>query len=176
MDDNDDLLWQNALAGVKPLKGNHVKTAVQPPAKRTYHTLHTGIRPRDPIFPTPNRQPGGRELDKNTAERLRKGKIRPDRTLDLHGETQASAERLLRTVIIRAYERHERCILVITGKGPPPGSEPPPPGERVRGVLRRVVPEWLAAPPLNAIVLHAVAARPEDGGAGALYVFLRRHR
>jgi DNA-nicking Smr family endonuclease len=43
-------------------------------------------------------------------------------------------------------------------------------------VLRRVVPHWLRLPELRALVLGFEEAAPQHGGAGALYVRLRRRR
>jgi DNA-nicking Smr family endonuclease len=43
-----------------------------------------------------------------------------------------------------------------------------------RGILRRMVPTWLAAPDMRAVVIGFDEAGPGHGGAGALYVRLRR--
>jgi DNA-nicking Smr family endonuclease len=40
--------------------------------------------------------------------------------------------------------------------------------------LRRIVPHWLGAPDLRAVVLGFEEAGRAHGGAGALYVRLRR--
>ena len=56
---------------------------------------------------------------------------------------------------------------MITGKGS---------GPAFSGVLRSQVPQWLALPPLNAIVLQLAEAHRSHGGSGALYVYLRRNR
>ena len=67
-------------------------------------------------------------------------------------------------------------MLVITGKG---GEEQRRSarrlaGERQRGVLRRNVPHWLEEPELRPIVLSFTQAGVRHGGAGALYVQLRK--
>jgi DNA-nicking Smr family endonuclease len=54
---------------------------------------------------------------------------------------------------------------VITGKGV--GGD---------GVLRRRVPEWLAAPPIRPHVAGVSEAHRRHGGDGALYVALKRRR
>jgi len=60
-------------------------------------------------------------------------------------------------------------VLVITGKG---GAED---GDAsARGVLRRQVPLWLSASGLREAVIAFAPAAAEHGGAGALYVRLRR--
>jgi DNA-nicking Smr family endonuclease len=46
--------------------------------------------------------------------------------------------------------------------------------QQERGVLRRLVPQWLAEPELRAIVLSYDTAGARHGGEGALYVRLRR--
>ena len=84
-----------------------------------------------------------------------------------HGMTQAEAHGALSAYLDRAQGATRRCILVITGKG------------RVSengGVLRTMVPRWLNAPATRARVLAIAPAQPKDGGAGALYVLLRRLR
>jgi DNA-nicking Smr family endonuclease len=60
-----------------------------------------------------------------------------------------------------------RTVLVITGKG---GF-----GD-ARGVLREAVPRWLNEGDLRPRVLSCAWAQPKHGGAGALYVLLRRQR
>jgi DNA-nicking Smr family endonuclease len=55
-------------------------------------------------------------------------------------------------------------VLVITGKG-----------ALGDGVLRRRTPEWLAEPPLRSVVAGVSEAHRARGGAGALYVALKRN-
>jgi len=57
----------------------------------------------------------------------------------------------------------KRCVLVITGHGRISG-----------GVLKASVPRWLAEPELRRHVLAIAPAQPQHGGAGALYLLLRR--
>ncbi len=65
-------------------------------------------------------------------------------------------------------------MLVITGKGAPGGERGPDGAER--GVLRRMVPHWLAAADMRAVVVGFEEASRGHGGAGALYVRIRRRR
>ncbi len=106
-------------------------------------------------------------LDKRTAQRLKRGQLAIDGRIDLHGMTQAEAHGALTAYLERAQGSTRHCILVITGKG------------RVSengGVLRVMAPRWLNAPANRARVLAIAPAQPKDGGAGALYVLLRRLR
>jgi DNA-nicking Smr family endonuclease len=59
-----------------------------------------------------------------------------------------------------------RYVLVITGKG----------RDQEQGILRRQVPLWLEAPDLRGLVVGFDTADTGHGGAGALYVRVRRKR
>ncbi|TCZ75519.1 Smr/MutS family protein, partial [Lysobacter sp. N42] len=87
--------------------------------------------------------------------------------IDLHGMTRQAAHGALANYIHRAADRGLRCIIVITGKGSAGGEA---------GVLRREVPHWLNQPDLRPRIVSFVQAQPRHGGAGALYVLLRRRR
>lgn len=106
--------------------------------------------------------------------RLRRGKIRPEARIDLHGMTVAEAHPALAGFLTDAHSRGRRLVLVITGKGGngDDGGFPFP----SRGVLRRQVPHWLQTGALAAIVLQISPAHIRHGGEGAYYVYLRRQR
>jgi DNA-nicking Smr family endonuclease len=104
-------------------------------------------------------------IDGGTQKRLFRGDVTIDARLDLHGFNATQAQRKLTQFLGQARLSGYRCILVITGKG-----------ARGEGVLRSSVPDWLKRPPLSDLVLAIAQAKPRDGGAGALYVLLRRQR
>jgi DNA-nicking Smr family endonuclease len=60
-------------------------------------------------------------------------------------------------------------VLIITGKGKIGG-------ESERGVLRRQVPQWLSQPEFRPLVIGFGEAHIGHGGAGALYVRIRRSK
>lgn len=106
-------------------------------------------------------------LDRRTAERLRRGALAIDGRLDLHGMTQEEAHRALDAFLARAAQAGKRCVLVITGKG----------GRSLGdGVLRAAVPRWLNEAPNRGRLLAFAPAQPQHGGAGALYLLLKRRR
>ncbi|MBM3488759.1 MAG: DNA mismatch repair protein MutS, partial [Alphaproteobacteria bacterium] len=83
------------------------------------------------------------------------------------GRTLAEAHALLARFLVRAAADGTRTVLVITGHG----------ARRDGGsALRRELPHWLNAPDLRPLVLALVPAAPQDGGAGAFYVLLKRRR
>jgi len=125
------------------------------------------------VLKTAPRGPRPPGLDGNTAERLRRGLLEPQARIDLHGLTESAAHRALVTFLRGAKARELRLVLVVTGKGAR-SDQPAAPFERPRGVLRTMTPRWLAEPELAAFVVDVRQAHVRHGGAGALYVYLRK--
>ncbi|MFZ1990887.1 MAG: Smr/MutS family protein [Alphaproteobacteria bacterium] len=94
----------------------------------------------------------------------------------MHGLKQHAAHSRLVHFISRASEEGHKAVLIITGKGTPRGDEEGVmPSER-RGVLRAQVPLWLEEAPLSVYVRGVKSAGPRHGGAGALYVLIKRKK
>jgi DNA-nicking Smr family endonuclease len=108
-----------------------------------------------------------RGVDRAHLLRLRRGEVRVERRVDLHGLSAGEARRELAAEVEDAFVAGERCLLVIHGRGLRSESGP---------VLKDGVVAWLTAPPLAGRVLAFASALPRDGGAGASYVLLRRAR
>ena len=133
------------------------------------------IKPK--ASPRATKKPGGSGgLDGNTQDRLNRGLIAPDATLDLHGMTQDRAHRTLIRFLANARERDNRLIVVVTGKGNPRPADAAAWTESPHGVLKEMVPRWLAEPDLKALVARVQPAHVRHGGGGALYVYLRKSR
>lgn len=115
------------------------------------------------------------QLDRRTAEKLRKGKIRIEARLDLHGKNQNQAHELLNNFITQSANQGLRCVLVITGKGKSRLLSEKIIEPEV-GVLKRKVPEWLEEKIFSQHILRVAQAHPKDGGSGALYIYLKRQR
>lgn len=112
-------------------------------------------------------------LDGGWDKRIAKGTLQPDFTIDLHGETLASAHAKLNRALSLAIRNEARILLLITGKAATDNPRLPP---TTRGVIRASVKDWLAASPHSAHIAAIRGAHPRHGGAGALYVILRRGR
>ncbi|MEH6404378.1 MAG: Smr/MutS family protein [Sneathiella sp.] len=117
-------------------------------------------------------------IDRNTSEKLRKGRMIIEGRADLHGLTQKEAHSKLRSFLGSAHRNGKRCVLVITGKGSSieKTDDASFMGGGRKGVLREEVPKWLSAPDLRRLVLDYRIAQAKHGGGGALYVLLRRAR
>jgi DNA-nicking Smr family endonuclease len=125
-------------------------------------------KPRRPAGPPPLAP-----LERRLKRDLARGRAAVDSVLDLHGMTQAEAHHALRGFLVQAQIQDFRLVIVITGKGARADRDNTD-WFHETGVLRRVVPHWLREPDLRSIVLGFEEAGPGHGGAGALYVRLRR--
>jgi DNA-nicking Smr family endonuclease len=106
------------------------------------------------------------DLPVDALRRLRRGALPVDARLDLHGLTAERAHQELAAFLRTTRARGERCVLVIHGKGDhSPGGV---------GVLRGEIAAWLSQGSASDQVAAFATARPDDGGAGAVYVLLRR--
>ena len=105
--------------------------------------------------------------------------MEPEAKLDLHGLTEATAHRALVTFLRGTQVRGLKLVLVVTGKGRRRADDEPFDLElvaRSRGVLKTMVPRWLKEPELARFVATFGEAHRRHGGAGALYVYLRKPR
>ncbi|WP_412504278.1 Smr/MutS family protein [Roseovarius sp. SYSU LYC5161] len=113
-------------------------------------------------------------MDRKSFGKLKRGKLKPEARIDLHGMTIDQAHPALMSFIMREHAKGRRLVLVITGKGRVRDEGGPIP---VRpGVLRQNLPHWLSTPPLSQLVLQVTDAHLKHGGGGAFYVYLRRPR
>ena len=117
--------------------------------------------------------PNHNTLDATWDKRLRNGQASPDFTIDLHGETLASAHIRLNQCLHIAIRSGARLILLITGR---PARDNPRLPPTSRGVIRASVGDWLAASPHASHIAAVRNAHPRHGGAGAMYLILKRAR
>jgi DNA-nicking Smr family endonuclease len=156
----DGALWHEAMRGVAPLSGRPPSPPARPPVAEA--------RPSSPQHKAlPPLAAGFAGVDRATGERLKRGLYPIEAQLDLHGMTQADAHRALSSFVAASREAGRRCVLVITGRGL---------NSDERGILRCAVPRWLDEPGMRPSLLAIAPARPRHGGAGALYLLLRRRR
>lgn len=94
--------------------------------------------------------------------------------LDLHGFTREQARKRLSQFLARCQGYGYLWVLVITGKGRRNLNNEDPYDTPARAILRDLVPQWLEEPVFRSIVSAYTAAKPQDGGGGALYIRLKR--
>ena len=159
----DLLLWREAIRSVTPLRG---RAAPGSPAQGLPPPVAVEeMRTAEPCRPPALNHFSG--IDRANAERLKRGLHPIEARLDLHGKTQAAAHHALAAFIHSSSDAGRRCVLVITGRGFGPSGP---------GVLKSAVPRWLEEVGLRGKILAIAPAQPRDGGAGALYLLLRRRR
>lgn len=113
-------------------------------------------------------------LERKLKQKLSRGRMTADAAIDLHGLRQGEAHVALLRFLDRGQRQGFRVVLVVTGKGGRVREDEWGSGEGTTGVLRRQVPLWLALPEFRTLVLGWEEAGRPHGGAGALYVRLRR--
>ena len=168
LSDDERVLWSTITRSIAPLKGR--KRAEDAAEIAPAETRSTARPAASPAATPPRRTtpPPLAPIDRRTKQRLARGATEIGGRLDLHGLTQAEAHAALARFLHGAQARDVKVVLVITGKG---GSD----GEG-RGVLKRQVPMWLEGAELRSLVIGYDNAGIGHGGAGALYVRVRRAR
>ena len=107
-------------------------------------------------------------LDPRLLTRLRRGEFAVQDHIDLHGMIQPDAKLALQQFVIKSVGKGMRTVLVVHGRGlGSPGGRP---------VLKHAAAQWLSHGEIGAHVHAFATAKPQDGGAGAMYVLLRRDR
>jgi len=183
LDSEERALWETVTKQIKPLrrrpktKTEALEIAVQANEEAAAEKTTAGsVRSSAPakqitVESRPkNAPPPLVALGRRERSHLARGRKEIEARLDLHGMTQARAHRALIGFLSRASEDGLTFVLVITGKGRSGALE------SERGVLRRQVPEWLGLPEFRSLVVGFEEASIGHGGAGALYVRLRRAR
>ncbi|MCZ4272248.1 Smr/MutS family protein [Maritalea porphyrae] len=145
------------------------------PLAKSWAPLATHIHNTDRHLPHFNSVSLAPKADKPMDQKLRRkiarGRISIDATLDLHGMRQFEAHSALIHFISVSFHRGDRNVLVITGKGVKRTGYAE---FEQKGVLRNLVPRWLKEPALIHMVAGIDAAAQNHGGAGALYVRLKK--
>jgi len=113
-------------------------------------------------------------MDNKSFGKMKRGKLKPEARIDLHGKTLAEAHSELLAFILGSQAVGRRLVLVITGKGKDRDDGGPIPTRF--GVLRHQVPQWMTLPPISQAILQVTPAHLKHGGHGAYYVYLRRSR
>ena len=186
-------LWLRVAATVKPIKRALVPPSSSGEGQRDladFLPSRSGVGPRTQTrpgvcttapTPTPPLKGRGLEarpsahhgLDASWDRRFAKGVIAPDFTLDLHGHSLDAAWSRLEHGLALAHAQGARVVLVITGRPRP--ADPADRG-RQRGAIRAKLMDWLASGSHAAKIAAVRGAHPRHGGAGAVYVVLRRGR
>jgi DNA-nicking Smr family endonuclease len=105
-------------------------------------------------------------IDRRLLKRLRAGEYAVQGHVDLHGLRQDEAKERVARFLLESRRAGKRCVLIVHGRGLHSKDQLP--------VLKQAVRSWMERGQLARSVLAFATARPSDGGAGAMYVLLRR--
>ena len=177
--DEDREYFRSQIGDIKRINDDRVdlKTTQPPvPRKRLYENIHQQVSYRTDQFSDHFQHPDTDDsvesgdslffarhgIQRKTIRKLKRGQLRCQQTLDLHGMTIAEARQVLSEFIDLCQTERIKNICVIHGKGfRSSGMQP---------VLKNRVNNWLRQ---HDTVMAFCSARPADGGTGALYVLLR---
>ena len=173
-------LFNQAMQGVEPLRegGRQIPAEVQEPAQANPNTREPPTKPlRDLVegrieFAMDQTdeflQAHVLGMDSRIFSKLKAGAFSVEAHLDLHGLNTEQAFFSLLEFLRASYMAERRCLLVVTGRGlnSPEGFP----------VIKQEIQRWLTQDPLKRVVLAFCTALPRDGGAGAMYVLLRKFK
>lgn len=182
-DDSGEDLLAEAMAGVKPLSGGARDVPLPPPPSVSMPPVRDEVESREVMQALRDLVDGELPLDiSETGEaiegavpgldprllrKLRRGEFAVQDHLDLHGSTWQEARERVDAFLRQAMLSGQRCVLIIHGRGH--GSKDGVP------VLKNALSTWFLRGGVRKYLLAFATARPGDGGAGAVYVLLRRH-
>lgn len=174
----EQALWVKVARTARPLPGRLPAPVIDDPNEAwPVLPMASSFKPSKavaPHKPQPKLPMTPREtLDGSWDKRIAKGDLSPDMTIDLHGETLATAHARLNRGLDAAIRRGDRVVLLITGR---PATDNPRLPPTSRGVIRASVTDWLSVSAYADRIAAIRNAHPRHGGAGALYIILRRNR
>lgn len=175
---SEEELWQEAIAGARRVERDHrghvsgkppPPAAVVDPELEAHDELRAFVEGETPfdIADSDEFIEGAVEgLDTAVLRRLRRGDYAVQGHVDLHGLSRPEAKQKVEAYLREARLKGHRCVLVVHGRGLHSKDQVP--------VLKDALRKWLSAARFARHVLAFATARPQDGGAGAVYVLLRR--
>lgn len=154
-------------ATVHPMPGRTVSKAERDALAAQIDRNAPAARIPIPEKPAPKRPPhpwlGPEDIEPRRKHRIAREREEIGGRIDLHGMDQMRAKAALESFVLGAWNRGDRAVLVITGKG-----------AQGDGVLRRRLPDWLSEPPIRPLVAGFSHADRHHGGEGAYYIALKR--
>ncbi len=166
-------LWRRVTADIREAGGGlkEASLAAAPsPARK--------LAPASPKAEAPERPATGyartqfATLDGKWDRDLKGGRVVPDRIIDLHGSTLAQAHDRVIFALEGALAAGDRLVVIVTGRPPAPGTTRL--DRPLRGIIRASITDWLQGAPFAGRIAAIRPAHARHGGAGALYVVLRR--
>ena len=113
-------------------------------------------------------------IHRRLEQKMSRGQIEIDSTLDLHGMTQQEALDATINFVKMAKKNNLRIVLIITGKGiSKENTDGDVHGRNGRGVLNKNLPTWLQHSEIRNFINGYRYANAKHGGEGAYYLLLK---
>lgn len=172
-------LWGKVMATVKPLVAAKVAVQAVPLKVATLKVIAAKPVVRKKVeqprpVPIHVKLPVQNTLDSTWDRRIHKGAIVPDISVDLHETNLSGAYARLDSTLEQAIHQKLRVVLLVTGKPREHDRASGPSGQGGRGAIAAVVRDWLASSRHASSISAVRNAHPRHGGAGALYIVLKR--
>ncbi len=99
------------------------------------------------------------------------------RAIDLHGYTLDEANKTVEYFINKAFSENINKLIIVTGKGLHSENEKDPYVSKDLSILKYSVPEFISNNlNLMSMINEITDAKIEDGGAGAIYIYLKKNK
>ncbi|MBE9515813.1 MAG: Smr/MutS family protein [Proteobacteria bacterium] len=173
-EEDDNKLFKDAIKGVTPLKQDNIAPHRNKPKPRPVsreaddrevmdsllsdHIIDEVETGDELLFQRPG-------IQHTVMRKLRRGQYAIEAELDLHRRTVEESRQLIGSFLHNAQLDNKRCVRIIHGKGHGSTGKLP--------VLKNKVNSWLQQ---KNEVLAFCSAIPSDGGTGAVYVLLAKHK
>ena len=113
-------------------------------------------------------------IHKRLDQKMTRGHVEIDASIDLHGLNQEQARLELNNFILRSKKNNFKIVLVITGKGNSPKTDSVYEVDNSqRGVLNKNLPLWLKKDEIRKNINGYRYASQKHGGQGAYYILLK---
>ena len=174
--DDEIAEFKEAIKGSEPIKKSQRMPTKRPTKKyqaterhhhekKYYQERTEDIPAQDRVRAEDSLHYAGSGIQHRLMQKLKRGQITLEASLDLHGLTVSEASTAVEDFIGECQARQLRCVLIIHGKGSMSRSDTP--------ILKNQVNQWLRS---HSQVLAFHSAQAKDGGKGAVYVLLKMQR
>ena len=115
--------------------------------------------------------------DKDSKNIKKNQKLNKVRKIDLHGFSLNDANEKIEKFIIESFDNGFRELLVVTGKGLRSKTYKNPYLSEKFSMLKNSIPEYISSNKNLAEKIYKITkADPQDGGNGAIYIFLKKNK
>ena len=167
----NDKDWENYIKTVKPIKKTGILMPNSLKEKNRFQIEKDEDNDMSLLDILSEKKVNNSEIDKNLLKNIKKGRMKINAVLDLHGKKVKESKSKVFYFIKNNFEANNRLVLIITGKGKRRGVEE---GWKGDGVLKKLLPDWLNSISLSKYIVWFDIAPKDLGGEGALIIYIKK--